>query len=270
MNKSNRKVWLALIVSALVLIELLPILWVLVSSFKAQDQIYSIPPTVIFAPHFSNYRDYFAAVGSVAPIVNSLIAAIEVVVISVVLGIPLGYELARKPNKNVSFWLLSLIMMPPVVTAVPLFNIFHFIGLLNSLQSVVISYTLFSVPFMAWLLRAYVAEVPISLDEASAIDGASRLQILIRIIVPATGGGIAAASFLIFMFTWNGYLLPSILTDYSSQTLQVAIGGLVSNTHVAWTFLLPASIVSMIPLLVFAFLVQRHLVSGFSLGAVKG
>jgi len=162
-------------------------------------------------------------------------------------------------------------MFPPIVTAVPVFLMMRDLRLLNTLTSLVIVYTALNLPFVVWMMRGFFRELPRELEEAAMVDGDSRLGALVRVILPLVTPGLAATAVFCLIVSWNEFLLALVLTQTdASMTLPVGIAGRVTQYEIKWGVMSAAGVVAMIPILVFAMAVQRYLVRGLSLGAVKG
>lgn len=261
------------ILTSVTLFQVVPIAWIVFSSLLPADSIMLAPAEKLrSALTLDNYASFIGSERFRTALGNSLLVSFASVVLGVAAGVPLGYQLARKKfrfNKDISFWTLTLIMMPPVVMIIPMYSVFTSLGIVGTSLSLIVANALFAIPFVTWLAQSFVAEMSPALEEAAMVDGASPFGILLRVIIPSILPGLATIGFFVFMFTWNDYLLPSILTKFSSQTLQVFIGGQVTDTNVAWDMLLTGSVVSLLPLVVVSFFLQKYLSRGFSLGAFK-
>ena len=174
-------------------------------------------------------------------------------------------------RKHVSFWILSTRMMPPIVTIIPLFIFFGTLNLLNTKTAVVIAYTAFNLPFVTWMMKSYFQDLPVELEEAAMVDGDTRWGAFIRVALPLARPGLAATAIFSLILAWNEFLLALILTHTErSQTLPIGISGRVTQYTTYWGEISAAGFLASIPIMIFAFIVQRHLVRGLSFGAVKG
>jgi multiple sugar transport system permease protein len=265
------------IVIALILgVVLFPIYWMVITSFKVRLELTSNPPT--FFPNtftLENYQKAFAFSGFPRYMLNSAVVVIAATLISLVLGSLAGYSLARfsfrgRFRENVSFWILSTRMIPPIVAIIPIFLLFRDLQLLNSYPGLIIVYIGTSLPFVIWMMSTFISEVPVDLEEAAMIDGDTRLTALWRIVLPLAAPGLAATAIFSIILLWNEFLYALILTTTSASiTLPVGIAGLVSQYELLWGEMAAAGTVAVIPILIFALLVQRYLVRGLTLGAVK-
>jgi multiple sugar transport system permease protein len=195
---------------------------------------------------------------------------------ALVLGTLAAYALARfrlpfALDRKLSLWILSTRMFPAIVTAVPLFMMMRDLSLLDTRTSLVIVYTAFNLPFVVWMMRGFFAEVPRELEEAAMIDGDSRLGAFRRVVLPLVTPGLAATAVFCLIISWNEFLYALILTQTDSAiTLPVGIAGRVTQYEIKLGVMSAAGTVAMLPILAFAMAVQKYLVRGLSLGAVKG
>ena len=159
--------------------------------------------------------------------------------------------------------------MPPIAVAIPFYIKWQDFHLLDTYPGLIIVYVAFGLPFAIWLLRGFLADVPVELEEAALLDGLSRLQIIWRIVVPVILPGIASTAIFTFVFTWNEYLMALMLTSFNAVTVPVTIAKFVMPYTILWGDLSAAVLIQVVPMLIVVFLLQRHIVRGMSLGAVK-
>src|SRR5438067_10699033 len=161
-------------------------------------------------------------------------------------------------------------MVPPIVTVIPIFVIFQNLQLLNTYLGMIILYTGFTLPFTNWMMRAFIREVPVDLEEAAMVDGDTRLTALLRIVLPLTAPGLVATAIFALILVWNEFLFALIITTTSATiTLPVGVAGFVSQFDVLWGQMSAVSTIAIIPILIFTLAVQRYLVRGLTFGAVK-
>jgi multiple sugar transport system permease protein len=264
------------IVVALV-VTLFPVYWIAANSFKFDIDIFSIPPMWFpSSPTLKHYYSAFVERPFLQYALNSFIIAVATTIIALVLGTMAGYALARfrypgNVRYNVSFWILSTRMMPPIVTIIPLYLFFNYFQMLNTKTAVVIAYTAFNLPFATWMMKSYFQDLPVELEEAAMVDGDTRWGAFLRIALPLARPGLAATAIFCLIISWNEFLLALILTlTEKSQTLPIGISGRVTQYNTYWGEISAAGFTACIPIMIFAFIVQRHLVRGLSFGAVKG
>ncbi len=266
-----------ILLSAAVLAAIAPVYWMVTISLKSEvDQFASPPRWLAFTPTLAHYYDAFFTRSFAKYLTTSLTVAGLSTICAVILGTLAAYGLARfklrgKLDQRLSLWILSTRMFPPIVTAVPLFLMMRDLRLLNTIASLVIVYTALNLPFVVWMMRGFFRELPRELEEAAMVDGDSRLGALVRVILPLVTPGLAATAVFCLIVSWNEFLLALVLTQTdASMTLPVGIAGRVTQYEIKWGVMSAAGVVAMIPILAFAMAVQRYLVRGLSLGAVKG
>jgi multiple sugar transport system permease protein len=265
------------LVALAVLAALLPVYWMMTISLKSEVDQFAVPPKwLFFSPTLAHYRDAFIERSFEQYLLTSAIVAVVSTICALVLGTFAAYALARfrlphKLNTRLALWILSTRMFPPIVTAVPLFLLMSDVRLLDTTAALIIVYTAFNLPFVVWMMRGFFIEIPRDLEEAARVDGDSRLGALRRVILPLATPGLAATAVFCLIISWNEFLFALTLTQTdSAMTLPVGIAGRVTQYEIEWGVMSAAGVVAMIPILVFALAVQRYLVRGLSLGAVKG
>jgi len=258
----------------IMLVVLFPIYWMVITAFKTRLELTTYPPSLFpQTAIWDNFRDAFTNSDIPIYILNSVIVVSGSTFISLLLGTLAGYSLARFPftpsfKENVSFWIISTRMIPPIVTIIPIYLIFRDLHILNSHLGLVIVYTGFTLPFTTWMMRAFVRDIPVELEEAAMVDGCTRLTALFKVILPLAAPGLAATAVFSVILVWNEFLFALILTTTSSSiTLPVGIAGYVSQFEVLWGQMSAVGTVAIIPILIFTLAVQRYLVRGLTLGA---
>jgi multiple sugar transport system permease protein len=264
-------------IAVALVITLFPIYWIAANSFKYDIDIFSIPPQWFPEnPTLKHYQAAFVERPFLTYAANSLIIAVSTTIISVVFGTLAGYALARFQypgtwRHQISFWILSTRMMPPIVTIIPLYIAFNYLGMLNTKPAVIVAYTAFNLPFATWMMKSYFQDLPVELEEAAMVDGDTRWGAFLRIALPLARPGLAATAIFCLIISWNEFLLALILTlTERSQTLPIGIAGRVTQYNTYWGEISAAGFTACIPIMIFAFIVQKHLVRGLSFGAVKG
>jgi len=255
-----------------VFLTLFPILWIFSISIKTQRDAFAIPPVIIFKPIWSNYTKIWQTAGFAQAFRNSAIVTMLGVLLALVVGIPAAYALNRLPfkgKKALTIWLLLSYMLPEFLFIIPMYILYQKIGLYDTQIGLAIVYQVFVLPFTIWLLRGFFADVPIELEDAARIDGCTRFQTLRRIYLPLTAPGIAATAILTSIWIWNELTIALALTFETSRTVTVAVAGFRGYASIDWGSMTAASIVSILPMFVFAALAQRYIVEGLTLGAVK-
>lgn len=258
--------------TGIILVWLFPVYWIVLTSFKPIVEINSAIPSFAFTPTLENYRDLFTQFEFSKILLNSIVVTVITCFIVIVFGVMAAYALARMKvpgEKHISLWILSLRFLPPIAVAIPFYLQWQNLHLLDTYPGLILVYVAFNLPFAIWLLRGFLADVPIELEEAALLDGLTRMQILCRIVVPVILPGLASTSIFIFVFTWNEYLMALMLTSMQSVTVPVMISKFVMPYTILWGDLSAAVVIQLVPMLVVVFLLQRHIVRGMTLGAVK-
>ncbi|MGZ5436616.1 MAG: carbohydrate ABC transporter permease [Pyrinomonadaceae bacterium] len=277
MNRGiSRTVKYAVLLMAL-LLTLAPVYWMITISFKREVDQFALPPKwFVFTPTLEHYADAFINRSFGQYLFNSLFIAVASTICALVIGTLAAYALARfrlpwNLDRKLALWILSTRMFPAIVTAVPLFLIMRAVWLVNTRLSLIIVYTGLNLPFVVWMMRGFFAEVPRDLEEAAMVDGDSRMGAFWRVVLPLVAPGLAATAVFCLIVSWNEFLFALVLTQTDdAMTLPVGIAGRVTQYGIKWGAMSAAAVVAMVPILVFALSVQRYLVRGLSLGAVKG
>ena len=274
---NKAKGWIALAVIAIALVQaIFPIVWLALNSLKNRLEMFAVPPLWFsMAVTNENYVATFIDRPFVTYMLNSLIVAMLSTFFSMLIGVPAGYALTRfdlgKAKKHVAFWILSTRMMPPIVTVIPIYLVFSSIGLLDTKTSLVIAYTTFNLPFVVWMMKSYLADIPKDLEESAMVDGDTHMGAFWRVVLPLAKPGLAATAIFCLIQSWNELLFALILTETTgANTLPIGIAGRVTQYKTEWGEICAAGFAGSLPIIIFAFIVQKHLVRGLSFGAVKG
>lgn len=259
---------------AVLLVFLAPILWVVNISFKLRRDIFVWPPAVFdFEPTLSNYANVLSTSGRfVDYLTNSLIVGLISTAVAMTVGALAAFGLGGKRRRNSfgwAYWMLSFRMMPPVVLIIPYFIILQRIGALGELWAIAVTHSIFSVAIVIWMMKNFFDEIPPEVEEAAIVDGASQWQLFRMIALPISKASLAASAIFAFLTSWNEFLFAIMLSDRSSQTVPVAISTFVGEVYVSWGELAAATVIGILPALVFTFIGQRYLLVGLAPGAVK-
>jgi ABC-type glycerol-3-phosphate transport system permease component len=260
--------------AVLALAFLFPLLWVVGLSFKTQIQVFAIPPLLLWTPTLANYAAVLRSDDFLQAFVNSLVISSAAVLLSVCIGVPTAYSMARFPFRGRSFLFVSLLLMrmlPPIAVLVPMYVLFSKVGLTTTRLSVVLAYTTFSLPLVVWIMRGVFEDLPRELEESAWVDGASRYAAFRHVVLPLIRPGLVATTILCLQLAWNDFLFAAVLTNNATRTLPVLMAAYAgSDTGTDWGGMTASGVLVVLPVLVFSFLAQRHLVAGLSSGAVKG
>jgi multiple sugar transport system permease protein len=261
----------------LVLIVVGPLAWAALSSFKPDVETSTFPPTIL--PHqvtLQNYQKLFTVLPFTTFFVNSLLVALATSVLTILLSASAAYSTARfrSPIAEATSAIgLVAYMLPGILIVVPVFAVAQAIHALDSLPALVVIYAAYFVPFGVWQLRSYFAGIPIELEDAAMVDGASRLEAFYMVVLPQALPGLIATGIWTFTVAWNEYLFASLLLyTQSHQTLSIGLSTvLVSDNNLySWGVLMAACTLMTVPVMVIFMVIQRRLVAGLSSGAVKG
>lgn len=253
-----------------------PLLWLLSTAFKSPREFASVTPSLLPKhPQLSNFTDAFNEQGLLRSMGNSLQISLATTVLVIVVSLPVAYALARfrtrlRPITN--GWILVSQVFPVILIVIPLFMILRPLHLTNTIPGVVIVYMVWSMPFALWMLQGYVAAVPRELEEAAAVDGASRLRTIVSVVMPLLRPGLIATAMFSFISAWNEFFFALVLLqDPEIKTLPLVLARFVgAEGQVQFGPLAAASVLATVPSLVFFAFLQRRLTSGLLSGAVKG
>lgn len=272
-----------------------PIFFWFLASLKPFGLIFQLPPPIIFTPTFNWYKVILGVVSfnelmvqltgalagagggfyySVPYIRTSLIVALSSTVLVIAFATPAAYSLSRfhfQQRQGLTFWILSTRMMPPIVAALPLFFMYRSVNAIDTYPGVILVHTVINIPLAVLLLKSFFDEVPYDLDEAAMVDGATRWQAFWKVIIHYILPGLAATAILSFIFSWNEFLLTLTLSRTQVRTMPVAASMFDTSTGgTEWGALAAFGMAAMLPVFIFVLFVQKNLVRGLTMGAVKG
>ena len=257
---------------ALTILFMFPVYWLFIISFKTPDEIYHVPPVWFPAQfQFSNYLVLFKD-GDVSAIWNSLVTAGVSSALAVILGTLCAYSLARfrTGGDNLAMWILSQRMIPPIAVVFPIFLIYVKFGLVDRYAGLILLYTAFNLPYVIWMMRGYISDVPIELEESALVDGCTRFEVIWKVVFPMVRSGLMATSVFTFVFAWNDFIFALVLTRTEVITFPVQLTHFFGGQSNFWAKIAAMSVLGTLPIFVAVTVMQRYLVRGISLGAVKG
>lgn len=252
-----------------------PIYWIITRSLMTELRAFQLPPVWIpKEPTLEAYTSILLQGPYSEFLVNSILATVIGVGLGLILGVPatyalVVYEFDYNLDKHLSFFLISLFMLPPIVTSISYYRIFTSAGLYDTSIGLGLIYGMFNIPLIVWFTRGFITDVPDTLRESARLDGANEFQIFYRIYLPLIRPGLAAAAIISFIITWNEYLLALLLTSNQAKTLPVGLQQFVGQYNIAWNELSAGLILVMLPGVLFLVVTQRYIVSGLTKGAVK-
>lgn len=262
-----------LISLAAILLTLFPIVWLLSVSLKTQRDAFAMPPKLIFEPIFDHFLGLLDRPGFVEAFMNSVYVTAFGVIIAITIAVFASYGIHRfrfRGKKLFGVWLLLAYMLPEFLFIIPMFVLYQRIGWYDTHIGLALVYQVHSLPFAVWLIRSFFKEVPAELDDAARIDGCGHLKTLRHVYIPLAAPGISATAILTAIWIWNELTIALSLTFSDAQTITVAVASFRGYTSINWGQMAAASIVAIVPMLVFAVFAQKYIVKGLTLGSLKG
>ena len=265
--------WLSLLAWVVGILFVLPVAWMVLTSFHSESDAATNPPAVFAPLTLEGYREFFSGGASPwPPLLNSMTASIVSTLLVLLLSFPAAYALSIKPVKkwtDVLFFFLSTKMLPVVAGLLPLYLFAQNTGLLDNIWLLIVFYTSMNLPIAVWMMRSFLSEVPVEMLEAASMDGASLSKTLRSVIAPVVMPGIAATALICFIFSWNELLFARVLTATVAETAPVFLTSFVTSQGLFLAKVCAASLVVSLPVLIAGFAAQDKLVQGLSLGAVR-
>jgi multiple sugar transport system permease protein len=257
-----------------------PIFWLALSSLKSRADLFTMPPKLIFTPDFSGYESVFgvgaaagsaSAVGVVGSLVNSVIVSTIGTALAVLLGTLAGYVCSRfnfRGKGDFMFLVLSTRMLPPVAVLVFYHVMFARLGLADTRIGLILIAVFINVGLATWIMKGFFDGVPREVEQIAIVNGYTRTHAFLHLVLPMVKGGIAAAAGFCFIFSWNEFAFASILTTTQAKTLPVKISSAAGATGIEWTQICAAGVVLIIPVVLFFYLIRRHLLMGMTFGVL--
>ncbi len=246
-----------------------PLLWIALSAFKTRLEIFT---QVILPSHF-NFNNFSAIFEKDLPyLLNTLIITVLATLGILIVAIPASFALSAfnfKRKYNLEMWILSTRMMPPIAAALPFFFALKLINLFDTLPGLILVYIGVNLPFAIWLLTSFMRQIPSETIEAARVDGCTWWQVLRSIAFPMSSSGTATVAVFSAIFCWNELLLPLFLTNGTAKTFTVVLTEFKGQTNTVWEQMSAGALVQIIPIVVMTFFVQRYIVSGLTMGAIK-
>jgi multiple sugar transport system permease protein len=273
--RQRRRIKLALRLGAacaITLFFLFPIYWLFMISFKTADEIYSYPPK--WWPgqlQFNSYAVLFKD-GDAMTVWNSFVVAGVSTVFAMFLGTLCAYSIARfrTGGDNLANWIISQRMVPPIAVVFPIFLLFVWVKLVDTYIGLILLYTAFNLPYVIWMMRGYILDIPKALEESALVDGCTRWQVLWKVVFPMCRAGLFATAIFTFVFAWNDFLFALVLTRTEVTTYTVQVTHYFGGQSNFWAKISAMSVLGTVPIFIIVGFMQRYLVRGISLGAVKG
>lgn len=257
------------------IVFLFPVFWMVLSSLKSQRDIFTVPPTLFFTPTLQHYFEYMQRADISRRMINTVIVAFSSGFISIVAGGMAGYALARirlRGAGTIGVLILLSRGVPPIALAVPMFLVARSLGVTDQHITLILAYCTFLIPYVMWLMRGFFLALPKELEESAMIDGCSRMGAFFKIIVPISMPGILSTLIFSMILAWEELLFALVLTNRYASTIPVAIAGIAGDTvnGANWGALTAVGTLTVVPVVIFALLVQKWLIQGLADGATKG
>ncbi|MEZ5666885.1 MAG: carbohydrate ABC transporter permease [Alphaproteobacteria bacterium] len=248
---------------------LAPVAWLFSTAWKPARDIFSFPPSLAFTPTWDNFRTIFAFFDVPQLLQNSVIISGGTTLLSLVLGVPCGYALARARVRwaaGLAYFFLAVRMVPPVATLIPFYLLMRDLGLLGSYGAVILLDTTLNTAFVVWMMFSWFRSVPPEIEQAAMADGATQFGAFWRIAVPMVVPGIVASALLCFMLSWNSFLFPAFLTTADTKTLSVALLTAYGTKEITWGTMGALAHFSTLPIVALALVLNRYFVQGLTRG----
>lgn len=261
-----------ILIYGVMLFTIFPLMWMLLASFEPHQSIINQAAHGLFEfePTLRNYISIFTEYDFLKYIANSLIVAVVATVLSLIIGLPCAYAIARYKMRKSSMVVLLVRMIPGISFLLPWFTIFSAMGLRNTYTALILSHMLIALPFIVWIMIPNFEAIPRDLEEAAWIDGCTQHEAFGRISLRLSTPGIITASLLAFIFSWNNFMFSFALSGRDTQTLPVALFNFVSYAYIDWGGLMAASVSITLPIVIMSLCLQKYIISGLTAGAVKG
>jgi multiple sugar transport system permease protein len=267
--KTVKNLSLSLATTAVILIFVFPILWMVFSSFKSQVDIQSAR-LFSFHPTVQNYVRVFAEYNFLKYIVNSFIVAVGSTLAALALGLPAAYSIARFRMNGLGLTILVARIIPGITFLIPWFVIFNELRLVDTYVALILSHMLVGLPYIIWIMIPFFESLSEEIEEAGFIDGCTRLEVFLAIVLPISLPGIITSSIMSIIFSWNNFLFSLILAGERTKTLPIAVFSFISYSEINWGGLMAAATIITLPIVIIALLGQKYIVDGMAAGAVKG
>jgi multiple sugar transport system permease protein len=253
---------------------LMPIYWLFITAFKFGRDAFAIPPRwLFFEPTLYNFQDILANTPVFRFLRNSIIVSLGATALSLLLGVPGGYAVARSRSRLINgsaYFFLVLLMIPPIASLIPFYLIMRDLRLLGTYWALIALDTTFDASFVVWMMRSYFLEVPREMEEAAWVDGASRWGAFLRVALPLSVPGILAAALYTLLLSWNDFLFALLLTSPATKTLPLGIMASFSAVQINWGNMSALSLFAILPAVLVSLFLNRYFVQGLTLGSTKG
>jgi len=271
-NSGIRTIIITVLLAVFTVFCILPFFWMLLTSLKQRVDV-TDPSVWIFVPTMQNYIDVFQKRNLLLNIMNSIIVVGGTTAISLFVGTLAAYGFARfkfKRKEDIAFWILSLRMLPPMAVVISFFILGRMLRMLDKHIYLIIIYLSFNVPFTIWMMRGFIEDIPLEIEESAWLEGCSRLEGFAKVVFPLVAPGLIATAIFCIIQSWNEFTLAFFLTSFNAKTVPTIVTSFLSVTGVLWGEMAAVGIIAITPIIIFAFLIQKHLIRGMTFGALKG
>ncbi|WP_177309654.1 carbohydrate ABC transporter permease [Faecalispora sporosphaeroides] len=270
-KKAAGKIGLYVLVLVVVLPVLFPLYFVFISSLKNMSQVYIMPPQLFgFTPIWDHYKYIFETQHYDAYMVNSAVVAFASTAISLILGVPASYSIARFHMRKTSTSILVARLLPSISFLLPYYFLFSKLKMIDTYSVLILSHIVLSLPLIVWIMSSFIADIPKELDEAAIVDGCTRQRCFWNVILPVSLPGLVTCATLSFLGSWNNFQFALILSGEKTRTLPVSLQYFVSGADIRWGRMLAATIVVIVPAIILTMALQKYIIKGMTAGAVKG
>ena len=255
------------------LVSVTPVLWFAVVSLQPTGGSGSLKSIRAFDLTLQNYVTVFRQLAFSRFLLNSLIVCVSGVLIALVPGTLAAYALSRHKTaltKQIGFSILSTRMLPPIAVVIPLYLLLGRLALLDTYLGLILVYVTGNLPYIVWMLRSFMEDIPIAMDESAMVDGCSKVGLLYRIVLPIAMPGVISTAVFVFILNWSEFLYALIMTGIHTKTLPVGIAAFITDRGIEWENMAAAGTAMILPLAVMFYVIQRYLIRGLTFGVVKG
>ena len=255
-------------------LSIFPLFWTFSTSIKNRVDTYVLPPKFFnFEPTLKNYISLLKIKTFSHIYFNSIFVTLMSTLGCLIFGSLAAYAFARRPNfrgkTSLDALMISVRALPAIVIVLPIYKLSSYLGAYDSIWALILLYIGFNIPFAIWLLTSFFNQIPLEIEEAARVDGASNARTFVQVILPLAAPGLVATGIFVSLLSWNEFLIPVIMAGENAKTLPVFVASFVANKNLDWGPMAAAATVAMIPIVIFTVFIQRWLVTGLSSGAVK-
>ena len=270
-HRTLGKTWHSIAIALILFFNLFPIVWIALTAFKTDK--YMFTSTLVFPPTLSNFSTIFSPPLNFGPlVVNSVVVALGTIAIAIPVALTAAYVFSRHTfagSTVLLVWILSTQFIPGIVVAIPYFNLFRNLNLLDTRIGLIIVELSAVVPYAIWMIKGFIDSLPREVEEAARIDGCTEVGIVQHVTLPLAVPGIAVATVFSLVATWNDFMFPLILTHQKAETLQIGLMSTVSATGIQWNWMSATGLIIMVPVFILSLLIRNYFVQGLTMGAVK-